>query len=248
MIVLWGRAAGLGIDSALGAKSVGVKSWIRISEVAKRISTGDLSADASTFGPFAFLRNRRRMLERAQRPASTGVFGVRVGSFAPPGLVEGCIWSPRLAPWAAFCRRFAAGVFSASWLGLSGGWGYPTLSRGKRDGKRASMDIGEPGNRDDHSFSGVEKNEASQSELQDDELQKGELQEEARRIRRLQVLISMVSSVISQDPNLTVEEASELAAGAKRAALAMFPDKELAYDLLYKPRLQRLMTERFRLQ
>jgi len=45
-----------------------------------------------------------------------------------------------------------------------------------------------------------------------------------------------------------VEEASELAAGAKRAALALFPDKELAYDLLYKPRLQRLMCERFRLQ
>jgi hypothetical protein len=71
---------------------------------------------------------------------------------------------------------------------------------------------------------------------------------EARKIRRLQLLISMVMSVISQDPNLTVEEASELAAGAKRAALAMFPDKELAYDLLYKPRLQRLMKERFRLQ
>jgi hypothetical protein len=72
--------------------------------------------------------------------------------------------------------------------------------------------------------------------------------DEARRIRRLQIMISMVSSVISQDPSLTVEEASELAAGAKRAALAMFPDKELAYDLLYKPRLQRLMRERFRLQ
>ena len=53
-------------------------------------------------------------------------------------------------------------------------------------------------------------------------------------------MMSMVTSVISQDPGLTVEEASELAAGAKRAALAMFPDKELAYDLLYKPRLQRL--------
>ena len=72
--------------------------------------------------------------------------------------------------------------------------------------------------------------------------------DEARRIRRLQIMMSMVSSVISQDPSLTVEEASELAAGAKRAALAMFPDKELAYDLLYKPRLQRLMRERFRLQ
>jgi hypothetical protein len=72
--------------------------------------------------------------------------------------------------------------------------------------------------------------------------------QEARNIRRLQLMISMVMSVIGQDPNLTLEEASELAAGAKRAALAMFPDKELAYDILYKPRLQRLMNERFRLQ
>ena len=76
----------------------------------------------------------------------------------------------------------------------------------------------------------------------------GERVEEARKIRRLQVMISMVMSVISQDPDLTVEEASELAANARRAALAMFPDKELAFDILYKPRLQRLMKERFRLQ
>jgi len=75
-----------------------------------------------------------------------------------------------------------------------------------------------------------------------------ECDEEARKIRRLQLMMSMVSSVIGQDPSLTIEEASELAAGAKRAALAMFPDKELAYDLLYKPRLQRLIRERFRLQ
>ena len=75
-----------------------------------------------------------------------------------------------------------------------------------------------------------------------------EIAEEARKIRRLQIMISMVSSVIGQDPNLTLEEASELAAEAKRTALAMFPDKELAFDLLYKPRLQRLLNERFRLQ
>jgi len=75
-----------------------------------------------------------------------------------------------------------------------------------------------------------------------------EMEEESRKIRRLQLMMSMVLSVIGQDPTLTVEEASELAAGAKRAALAMFPDKELAFDLLYKPRLQRLMRERFRLQ
>jgi hypothetical protein len=75
-----------------------------------------------------------------------------------------------------------------------------------------------------------------------------EAQEEARKIRRLQVMISMVMSVISQDPDLTIEEASELSANARRAALAMFPGKELAFDILYKPRLQRLMKERFRIQ
>ena len=72
--------------------------------------------------------------------------------------------------------------------------------------------------------------------------------DESQKLRRLQIMISMVTSVISQDPNLTIEEASELAAGAKRAALAMFPDKELAFDILYKPRLQRLIRERFHLQ
>ena len=81
-----------------------------------------------------------------------------------------------------------------------------------------------------------------------EEARTNEVQQEALKIRRLQIMISMVMSVISQDPNLTIEEASELVAGTKRAALAMFPDKEFAYDILYKPRLQRLMKERFRLQ
>ena len=75
-----------------------------------------------------------------------------------------------------------------------------------------------------------------------------EQEEERRKLRRLQIMMSMVMSVISQDADLSVEEAAELVANAKRAALAMFPDKEFAYDILYKPRLQRLMAERFRLQ
>jgi hypothetical protein len=105
-------------------------------------------------------------------------------------------------------------------------------------GKGGSVNIGEPA---DHEKNPPLVGEKVREKIREDE-------DEARRIRRLQVMMGMVSSVISQDPSLTVEEASELAAGAKRAALAMFPDKELAYDLLYKPRLQRLMRERFRLQ
>ena len=75
-----------------------------------------------------------------------------------------------------------------------------------------------------------------------------EQEEEGRRLRRLQFLMSMVMSVISQDESLTLEEASEMVAGTRRAALALFPGKELAFDILYKPRLQRLMRERFRLK
>ena len=73
-----------------------------------------------------------------------------------------------------------------------------------------------------------------------------EIQEEQRRVRRLQIMVSLVMSTISQG-NLSVEEASELVASTKRAALNLFPDKELAYDLIYKPRLQRLMVEKYRI-
>jgi hypothetical protein len=75
-----------------------------------------------------------------------------------------------------------------------------------------------------------------------------EKMEEQRKIRRLQMMMDMVMSVISQDGSLTVDQAAELVADSKKAALAMFPDKELAYNIIYRPRLQRLMRERFRIQ
>jgi hypothetical protein len=75
-----------------------------------------------------------------------------------------------------------------------------------------------------------------------------EQEEERRKLRRLQLMMDMVLSVLSQDPNLTLDEASDMVANCKAAALAMFPDKELAFDLIYRPRLQRVMRERFRLQ
>jgi len=75
-----------------------------------------------------------------------------------------------------------------------------------------------------------------------------ELQEEGRKIRRLQIMVNMVMQVIAQDSSLTVEEASEMVADTRKAALLMFPDKELAFNLIYWPRLQRLMRERYRMQ
>ena len=71
--------------------------------------------------------------------------------------------------------------------------------------------------------------------------------EEQRQIRRLQMMMNMVMQCIAQDGSMTVEEASQMVADARVAALSMFPDKELAYDLIWKPRFQRLMQERFRM-
>jgi hypothetical protein len=74
-----------------------------------------------------------------------------------------------------------------------------------------------------------------------------ETEEERRRLRRLQIIVAMVASVLSQDPDLTLEQAAATIGDCRNAALAMFPGKELAFDLIYKPRLERVVKERFRL-
>jgi hypothetical protein len=71
--------------------------------------------------------------------------------------------------------------------------------------------------------------------------------EEQKLIRRMQMMMNMVMQVIAQDGTLTVDEASQMIADSRKAALAMFPGKELAYDLIWRPRFQRLMRERFRM-
>jgi hypothetical protein len=69
--------------------------------------------------------------------------------------------------------------------------------------------------------------------------------DEQRKVRRLQLMVDMVLSVLRQDRNLTAHQAHELAERCRNTALAMFPDKELAFDLIYKPRLERVLRERF---
>jgi hypothetical protein len=71
--------------------------------------------------------------------------------------------------------------------------------------------------------------------------------EEGRLIRRMQFMMNLVMQTIAQDGTLTIDEASQMIADAKKAALAMFPDKELAYEIIWRPRFQRLMRERFRI-
>ncbi|MGI4852853.1 MAG: hypothetical protein ACRYF4_02255 [Janthinobacterium lividum] len=71
---------------------------------------------------------------------------------------------------------------------------------------------------------------------------------EQKQLRRLQIMMTMCLQVIAQDGSLSVDEASQMIADSRAAALNMFPGKELAYDLIWKPRFQRMMMDRYRLQ
>lgn len=74
-----------------------------------------------------------------------------------------------------------------------------------------------------------------------------EIDDESRRIRRLRILVNLtIQSIAGGD--LSAEEAAGMIAATRRVALEMFPGKERAFDLLYRPRLQRVMHAVYRLQ
>lgn len=73
-----------------------------------------------------------------------------------------------------------------------------------------------------------------------------EIREENRKVRRLQVVVGLVMNVIRQS-DLPIEEALELVADTRQFALRLFPDKEFTYDLIYQPRFQRLLSEKYRM-
>ncbi len=89
--------------------------------------------------------------------------------------------------------------------------------------------------------------DVNQSSAEEIVLTPEERAEEQKLIRRLQMMMNMVMQVIAQDSSLTVDDAAQMIADSRKAALAMFPGKELAYDLIWRPRFQRLMRERFRI-
>ncbi|PYV24461.1 MAG: hypothetical protein DMG24_11425 [Acidobacteria bacterium] len=73
-----------------------------------------------------------------------------------------------------------------------------------------------------------------------------EIMEENRKVRRLQVVVDLVTNLLLQS-DLPLEEASELVAETRRFALGLFPDKEQTYDLIYQSRFRRLLAEKYRL-
>ncbi len=74
-----------------------------------------------------------------------------------------------------------------------------------------------------------------------------QIDDESRRIRRLRILVQLTMESIA-DGDLTPEEAAGMIAATRRVALEMFPGKERAFDLIYRPQFQRVMHAIYRLQ
>ena len=71
-----------------------------------------------------------------------------------------------------------------------------------------------------------------------------EILEESRKVRRLQRVVDLAMNVIRQT-DMPLEEAAEIVAATRRSALRLFPGQEQTYDLIYQPRFQRLLAEKY---
>jgi hypothetical protein len=76
------------------------------------------------------------------------------------------------------------------------------------------------------------------------EIEIREVAEENRKIRYLRFLVDFSVLSIQQD-DLSLEEAEKLVGDVKRAACALFPGKEETFELIYRPRFNRIIEERF---
>ncbi len=72
-----------------------------------------------------------------------------------------------------------------------------------------------------------------------------ELHDEQRRIRKLRMLVDLTAQMISEDENITLCEALRLVEAARNAAARLFPDNHTTFDLVIRPRLDRIVLERF---
>ncbi len=70
------------------------------------------------------------------------------------------------------------------------------------------------------------------------------IKEEEKRMRRLRFIVDLTEAVLIQS-QLSLQEALDLIDQTKKAAIALFPGKEDAYDLIYLPRFRRIVDERF---
>ena len=73
---------------------------------------------------------------------------------------------------------------------------------------------------------------------------KEEIEEENKKIHHLRFVIDLTANIIMQT-NISLYEAYKMIEGTRRLAITLFPGKSEVYDLVYKPRFRRLLSERY---
>ena len=70
------------------------------------------------------------------------------------------------------------------------------------------------------------------------------VREENRRVRYLRFLVDL-SLVSIQQEELSLDDAEKVVEDVKQAGCNLFPGKEATFELIYRPRFQRVIQERF---
>ena len=67
---------------------------------------------------------------------------------------------------------------------------------------------------------------------------------ENKKVRELARTVDLAMVFLSR-ASISLQDAERLIIAVKAKALDLFPDKEQTFDLIYLPRLRRIVTERF---
>lgn len=80
----------------------------------------------------------------------------------------------------------------------------------------------------------------------DDPTRQQAIREENRNLRYLRFLVDLALAEIRAG-TFTLEQAEQVLENVRSQALLLFPGKETAFDIIYRPRFQRVITETFKL-
>ncbi len=69
--------------------------------------------------------------------------------------------------------------------------------------------------------------------------------DEERRLRQLRLVVDITAQVLAEDRHLTLCEALRLIEAARTTAGRLFPGQHHTFDLVIRPRLERIVMERF---
>ncbi|MBC8184159.1 hypothetical protein H8E88_23955 [candidate division KSB1 bacterium] len=72
---------------------------------------------------------------------------------------------------------------------------------------------------------------------------KNRIEEENRKMRYLRFIVDTTFARLHQN-DLSILDSIQLIRSTKQIVLNLFPEKEAVYDLIYKPRFNRILEER----